>query len=49
MAYNDAEYIGGLKDGMSGLHTSLEEDLKYFNMNSYDETDTNYVKLLERD
>lgn len=49
MAYNDAEYIGGLKTGMSGLHQSLETDLKQFNMNSYTETDTNYVKLLERD
>lgn len=49
MAYNDAEYIGGLKDNMSGMHASLEEDLRYFNMNSYDETDTNYVKTLARD
>jgi hypothetical protein len=46
MAYNDAEYIGGLKTGMETLHTQLEEDLSTFNLNSYNETDTNYVKLL---
>ena len=49
MAYNDAEYIGGLKTGMETLHTQLEEDLSTFNLNSYNETDTNYVKLLQRD
>ena len=49
MAYNDAEYIGGLKTGMETLHTQLEEDLSTFNLNSYNETDTNYIKLLQRD
>jgi hypothetical protein len=34
---------------MRGLHESLETQLRDFNMNSYTETDTNYVKTLARD